>query len=278
MNLSGMRILISLSFILCACAPLDNDTLSVVSPDKGQKIVSLDLCADQFVLKYAGANDEIYLSPDATKKFSYMRDHAKNHSWGRPRSEAILAIQPDLVVRAYGGTPRLLEFLQRTGISTFQLGFASSLSDVRAENERVSEFFDQPEKGKRAIAEIEERRSPVQPTKSRRVLYITAGGFTAGPGTLIDDIITAAGYENFQNEPGWQSLPLEALAYEKPDFIAASFFDNGDRFQNAWSASSHRLVKKMMAETPVVQLDSAWTACAGWFSFEAVNALAKAHD
>ena len=44
--------------------------------DHPQRIVSLDYCADQYVLKLADEEQILAISPDAVKDFSYMREAA----------------------------------------------------------------------------------------------------------------------------------------------------------------------------------------------------------
>ena len=77
------------------------------------RIVSLDYCADQFVLGLADRERILALSPDAGKDFSYLRAEASGLPTVRPRSEDVLALRPDLVVRNYGGGPRAAAFFER---------------------------------------------------------------------------------------------------------------------------------------------------------------------
>ena len=104
-------------------------------------------------------------------------------------------------------------------------------------------------------------------------LYLTPGGVTSGQGSLIDAIIRAAGFANFQTEPGWREIPLERLARAQPDLIAAAFFTQTQRHQDIWSAARHPLITNAMTDRPVAQLDSAWISCGGWFLVEAVERL-----
>ena len=83
-----------------------------------------------------------------------------------------------------------------------------------------------------------------------------------------------AGLANFQEAPGWRSIPLERLAFEQPELVAAAFFDPGAVDTFPWSAARHPLARRQLIEHPVVSLDGAWTACGGWFVLDAVEALA----
>ncbi|MCA8893462.1 MAG: ABC transporter substrate-binding protein, partial [Hyphomonas sp.] len=67
--------------------------------------VSLDYCADQYVLKLADREQILAISPDGDKEFSYMHEAAEDVPTVRPVAEDVLVLKPDLVVRAYGGGP-----------------------------------------------------------------------------------------------------------------------------------------------------------------------------
>lgn len=88
-------------------------------------------------------------------------------------------------------------------------------------------------------------------------------------------MLETAGLANFQATPGWRPLPLERLAYERPDRVAAAFFDASTNHPNVWSAMRHPVAKTQMIELPVTELKGAWTACGGWFLMDAVEALAE---
>ena len=105
--------------------------------DAPRRIVSLDYCADQYVLKFADREDILALSPDAGKRFSYMRAAAEGIPTVRPRTADVLALQPDLVVRTYGGGHDIADFMKEPGVPVVQIGFPQSIAEVRDEVLRV---------------------------------------------------------------------------------------------------------------------------------------------
>ena len=62
---------------------------SAVVAEPFQKVVSLDYCADQFVLKLLPRASILALSPDAHRDFSYMRDAVDGLRQVRPIAEEI---------------------------------------------------------------------------------------------------------------------------------------------------------------------------------------------
>lgn len=244
---------------------------------KAVRIVSLDYCADQYVLKFADRERILAISPDARRKFSYMRDAAEGVPQVPSNAEDVLILKPDLVVRSYGGGPNATAFFERAGVPVLNVGWASDIPSVLEVIEEMADGLGEPERGRAVTDEMRTRLAAVATAPlSKRALYLTPGGVTTGPGSIVHEILGAAGLENFQTEPGWRAIPLERLAYERPDLIAAAFFETRTNHVNAWSAMRHPVARAQMRDLPVVGLKGAWTACNGWPLVDAVEALAEA--
>ena len=266
-----------LSIFLSACS--GNSSPPQVE-DKLMRIVSLDYCADQYVLKLADREQILAVSPDAAKDFSYMRETAIGIPTVRPVAEDILILKPDLVVRSFGGGPNATALFERAGIPVLQVGWASNIDrqemgSIPSLIEHMADGLGHVERGRALIAEFRERLDAVQAVASdKSALYMTAGGVTTGPGSLVHEIFAAAGLDNFQSTPGWRSLPLERLAYEQPDVIAATFFETMTNQPHAWSAARHPVARAQLDGSGVISLQGAWTSCGGWFILDAIEALA----
>lgn len=242
------------------------------------RIVSLDYCADQYLLKLVPRDRIAAVSPDAGRDFSYMRAAATDVPTVRPRAEDVLVLKPDLVIRSYGGGPDAAAMFARAGVPVLQIDYANDLKAVRQALIDTARGLGEAAKGEALAAEMDRRLAALPPASAHRpsALYVTPGGITSGPGGLVDEMMQVAGYSNFQPEPGWRSLPLERLASERPDLIASASFGNGT--PDRWSAARHPIVARRLADTPVVPIEGAWTACGGWFVVDAVEALAKARQ
>ena len=245
-----------------------------------RRIVSLDYCADQYVLKFADREDILALSPDAEKRYSYMRAEAAGIPTVRPRTADVLVLEPDLVVRTYGGGHDIANFMEKPGVPVVQIGFPQTLAEVREEVLRAGAALGKPEKARKLVADMDRRLDALarRGLPRKTVLYMTPAGVTTGEGTLVHELFEAAGVENFQKQPGWNPLPLERLAYERPDMVAASFFESATNHVDNWSAARHPVAQAQLRELPVVPLEGAWTACGGWFVLDAVEALADAAE
>jgi iron complex transport system substrate-binding protein len=243
------------------------------------RIVSLDYCADQYVLEFADRDRILAVSPDADKDFSYMRGAAHGVKTVRPIAEDVLLLKPDLVVRSYGGGPEATHFFERAGIPVLDVGWAGDLPGVLANVQRIADGLGEHDRGAALVAETQARLDHLSERSSgKSALYMTPGGVTSGPGSLVHEMIRAAGLDNFQQQPGWRSLPLERLAYEAPDVIAAAFFGSSTNHPGAWSPTNHPVARAQLADHPVVSLDGAWTSCNGWFLIDAIEALAQGSE
>ena len=248
------------------------------SPDEpngpARRIVSLDYCADQYVLGLVERSRILALSPDAGEAFSYLRAEAVGLPAVRPRAEDVLTLRPDLVVRSYGGGPRVGAFLERAGVAVLQIDFAPDIESVRVAVRRAAAALGVPARGEARIADMDTRLARARASRADiRALYLTPAGVSAGSRTFVHHLIEAAGLGNFDDRSGWRSIPLERLAYEAPDYYAVASF-GATNHESAWTPFRHPIATERVEAGPVLGIDGATTACGGWFLADAVEAFA----
>lgn len=261
---------VTIAALLALCA-----SNAVLATPPAQRVVSLDYCADQFVLKLLPRSRILAVSPDAEKHFSYMRDSATGIRQVRPLAEDVLVLGPDLVVRSYGGGPNAEKFFKHAGISVLQIPYSSDIESIATTVQFLADSLNVPEKGAEIVAQMKRRIAKIKiSSEEQSGLYMTPTGATSGPNTLIHEMLRAAGLENFEHQPGWRSIPLERLAYEQPDVVAAAFFDDDRIDSSRWSPMRHPVAEEQMRDQPTTMLQGAWTSCGGWYLLDAVEALA----
>ncbi|MCK0098420.1 ABC transporter substrate-binding protein [Qipengyuania sp. S6317L1] len=272
---AGLSVLLSL--FLFGCSEAEEASSAPEAAHAPRRIVSLDYCADQYVLQFAEREDIVALSPDADKSFSYLRAEASDIAQVRPRSADVLALEPDLVVRSYGGGPQIGSFLERAGVELVQIGYPGTIAEVRGEVIRIGSALGKADEATTLVADMDARLARLKATKNPlpKALYMAEGGVTSGKGSLVHELMVAAGLSNFQDRAGWNPIPLERLVYERPDVVVASFFENEAGSTHSWSAARHTIAQKQLSELPVAKVEGAWTACGGWFLVEAVEAMAN---
>ena len=249
----------------------DGETVSV-RDGAPQRIVSLDYCSDQYVLEFADRAQILALSPDATRRFSALREQAEGLPSLPPRLEPILLANPDLVVLTYGGGPNLARRLEALGIETLRLPYASDILGIEQAAQVALEAF-----GKSAKARTYHLTSGTEPPKKdsdTSAIYITPSGVTAGAGTLVDNLFRAGGLRNIETRPGWHPIPLERLVQTPPEmFVTAFFHEEGAALYPYWSPARHPALARLLSDQPVIALDQAELACAAPATLNALRAI-----
>ncbi|MFK8029048.1 MAG: ABC transporter substrate-binding protein [Gammaproteobacteria bacterium] len=239
-------------------------------------VVSLDYCADQFVLRFVPQEQIAAVSPDARKYFSFMRDAHPNVPAVRPTAEDVLSLKPTRVVRSYGGGPGAAAFFERAGIEVVQLGYSATLDDVRKHILDIASRLGNAKEGQEVAAEFDRRLANVKAQAGNpRALYTTPGGVTTGPGSLVHEMMTAAGMVNYEQRGGWRDMPLERLVNDRPEQLAKATFGAPDTHVDPWTRSRHPLAREIARSIPGAELEGAWTSCGAWFLIEAIEAMAQ---
>jgi len=242
-----------------------------------RRIVSLDYCADQFVLALADREQITALSIGSLRDDSYFRDRARGIRQTRGTLEEVLALRPDLVVRNWGGPWDAAQVYGRFGVPVLQVGDAPDFASARADLLAAAQTLGHTGRGAALARDLDARLASLSAHRTNApVMYLTGGGAVAGRGTMLDAVINAAGGRNVRVEEGWQVLPLERMVQTPPALIALGFFDTSRDRVNAWSPSRHPALRRALADTPTVTLPTASIACQAWYAIDAAEAIASA--
>lgn len=240
------------------------------------RVVSLDYCADQYVLAVADRAQILALSLEADHVHSFYRDRAVGLPKVRAEAESVLALRPDLVIRNWGGDPRMIKLLERAGISVLSADYGSGPEVMFANLNRFAKAMDRADAARSLIAQTRMNLAAASgaPLSGLSAAYVAPGGITAGTGTFVDEIIVAAGFDSSAARlglEGWRPLPLEALVQDPPDVIIASFFDLKQARASNWSIARHARVRKMLERTPTLYVPGRYFSCNGLFFADTVS-------
>jgi len=240
------------------------------------RVMSLDQCADQYVLALSPRQAIVGVSPRVDDRDSYMRAKSAGLPQRRATAEAVLAARPDVVVRYWGGDARLTETLERRGVQVVRIEEAEDFAGVRANVRRVAGALGQQAAGEQVVSEMDAKlRAANGAWGGKAALYLTPSGFTAGQGTLVDAVLTAAGLKGASGQVGYAPVSLEHLALSPPAALVLGFFDNFASAMVRWGPGRHRVLSRLVEEKAVGSLPGAIAGCPGWFAADGAQMLAQ---
>lgn len=239
-----------------------------------ERILSLDSCADQYVLALA-PDAELMLTPRADDDDSHHRRAASGHRQARGSLERALMFRPDVVVRTWGGDPRLIAALRADGARVVDIPDVSDLQEARTTLIEVGRALGRDEAAAREAARFDRRTAQIARDGSRPdALYLTTGGYTAGRDTFIDALLKAAGLSNAEKEPGFRPVHLERLVLAPPAMLVLGFFD---RARADWrGVGRHPIVARLAKDRPVARPPASTLTCPAWFAADALPGLSAA--
>lgn len=251
----------------------------IVGPARasGPRVLSLDSCADQYVLALAPRQTIVGLSHRAGAPDSYMRAASVGLPRRRATVESLVAARPQVVVRHWGGDARLVAALDRRGVRTVRIDDAEDFEGVRGNVRRVAQALDRRANGEALIAQMDKRLNAAAGTwTGQSALYLTPGGYTAGRGTLMDTMLKAAGLSNASTGPFFSAVALEAMVMNPPQAVVLGFFDQTRAGSDRWGPGRHAALRRVVEGRTLASLPGAVVGCPAWFAAEGVSALARA--
>jgi iron complex transport system substrate-binding protein len=198
--------------------------------------------APQRIVSLAPSNTEILFAIGAgaqvvgRDEFSDYPDQAKGlasvgGSLGQYSTEAVVALEPDLVLAAEINTPELIHSLEDLGITVYYLRNPTTLEELFTNLINVGDLTGRQaeaaalvESLQARVAAVDEKLAPISARPS--VFYeidATDPGkpYTYGPGTFGDLLITRAGGFNIGGEltDPYPQISLEQIVVSNPNFI-----------------------------------------------------------
>lgn len=237
------------------------------------RVLSLDQCADQYLLALADRQSIVGVSPLASGADSHLRDRAIGLPRRRATLESVLGARPQVVLRSWTPDARLAPALRARGVTVVQLDSAEDFDGIRRNVRTAAAALGRPERGDALVRGMDAALARASGAwASRPALYLTPSGFTAGPGTLSDAMLRAAGLTNSIKRSGYQPVPLEKLALSPPPAVVLGFFD--PTHVSHWYVGRRPLVQELARTRAIASVPSDLLLCPAWFTAEAVSRIA----
>jgi iron complex transport system substrate-binding protein len=197
--------------------------LLLATPARAARVVSLNLCADQFLLLLAPEQALAVSTLARDRSLSVMAAAADHVPEVRADAEAVLRLRPDLVLAGAYGAQTTLALLESRGLRVERLDMPQDFAGIRALTRRAASVLGVAARGEALLADMDARLTairshpPVRPPV--RAVMLEARGYMAAPGTLADAVLRAAGLV----DTGGGGRPgLEALVANLPDLLVTA--------------------------------------------------------
>jgi iron complex transport system substrate-binding protein len=251
----------------------------VARAEPPRRIVSLNLCTDQILVDLVGRERIAALSHLASDPaLSAIAEEARGLVTIRGTAEEVLARNPDLVLTIAGSTPATVSLLERLGNRVLAVPLANDFDAVRSITRTIAQAVGEVQRGEQLLASFDARLAAGAPADARRpsALVYQLNSLASGPGTLVDAMLTAAGFRNLARElllgPAGR-LPLETLVANPPDLVVLATAPDAFRTIAADNLR-HPALAAVLAERPHVLLGMADWLCGTPRAARAVEALA----
>jgi iron complex transport system substrate-binding protein len=186
-------------------------------------IVSLNLCADQFLIRLADPGQIAGLTRlSHMANMSPIAAEAARFPAVGSSAEALLAAQPDLILTGWAGQA---DAAVRAGLTTRTLVVppANSYADIVAQIRLVAGAVGHPKRGEALIQRMNATLAAIPRAGGGRIAAdYQRRGYLSGAGTLMDDMMGRVGLRNLATQlglPPLANLPLEQFIAHRPDFL-----------------------------------------------------------
>jgi iron complex transport system substrate-binding protein len=231
------------------------------APAIPQRIVSINLCADQLVLALADRKQIAGLTKNATdREMSGEAAKARGIPLLSNSAEQILAIEPDLIVGMPASRSAALAALPKHTYPLLDLETANTPEEIYASIRETAAAVGHPGRGDALIARMQgELAGLSEPGKGRVAAYYQRRGYMTGTGTLIDELMTRVGLVNLAGKlgkPPLSQLSLEEMVAAQPDYLIVE--SSTDKVTDQGSEMLHHPALK---DIPRISVPQAWTVC-----------------
>jgi iron complex transport system substrate-binding protein len=249
---------LALTLLLLACAG---------GAHAAGRVVSLNLCTDQLLVLLA-PEKAVGLTPLARNPtLSFVAAQAARLPVVRPDAEAVIELHPDLVLAGAFGAQTTVALLRQFALPVLVVDIPRDFAGIRANTRRVAAALGAEARGEALLAQMDAVLAGVHPpAHPLRALVWEPRGYTAGPGSLTDAVLRAAGLADVGTG---RRVGLEALIAHPPDVLVEG------RAPDFPSLATALLRHPAVGAIPRRTYDPATLICGGPQTAAAVAALAE---
>ena len=247
-----------------------------------KRIVSLNSCLDTMLVHLADRGQIAALSHYAREEHSStIAAQARTLPFTWETAEEAIALQPDLVLASQHSALATRNALKRLHVPVQRFKVPKSIDESLEQVRKMARLVGHPDRGEALVSRIKAAVAAATPAPgSRRLtaLIYQPNGFAAGPGTLVDEMMTHAGFDNVARRFGlktWGNVPLERLLMDPPQVLLVGEPAPGAR---SWAdrVMTHPALKSISGRMHQVRMPEKLLYCGGPVLIETAAAMARA--
>jgi iron complex transport system substrate-binding protein len=247
-----------------------------------QRVISADLCADEYVYRFVPRNHIValsWLAGDKSPVVSTIADQVDGIALMRPSAEDILTRSPDLVVLTAGTNPRLRSQLADARIRVLEIPMAEALSQVRDVTRQLGIAFGASDRATALLRDMDrtlaEARALAASVPVPTLIYEASGYATSG--AFADEIMAAAGLSDAA--PGMNitrsgTIPIESVIATAPRLLILNRA-NGRAQSRADLVLQHPALAALDGKTSIASVSLVPLLCPGPWSAQVAPVLAR---
>ncbi|MDX2222495.1 MAG: ABC transporter substrate-binding protein [Rhodospirillaceae bacterium] len=264
-----------------ACCVMAAAGLAAAAPP--QRIVSMNLCTDQYALLLAPRAriaSISFLGADPAE--SPLADRAAGLPVNYGTAEEAIALTPDLVLTGTYTTAGAKAMLRRLGYPVVEVDNPTGFAGIAETMRRMGALFGAEDEAETQVAAMQRRLAAVVDARRGRpraqALVYDANGFTVGRPSLADAVMDLAGLDNLAPSLGidaYGQLGLEDLLIARPRHLVRLVY-RPDAVSLASAALRHPAIDAAMGGRPFLDIPGRLLTCGTPLVAEAAERLAAA--
>ena len=230
------------------------------------RVMSTNQCTDQLVLALLPPDriaSVTWLSRDPSG--SLMAEAAKRVGINHGLAEEVVRQQPDLIITDRFSKPTTRAMLKRLGYPVVEIDDATSFDAIRTNVRLVAHAVGEDARGEAMIAEMDRDLAELAADRGPplRVVAWDGGGFSAGEGSLYNEVLKAAGAVNVAHEPpvsGYNRPDTEVLMIAAPTLLVKGAGVRPE-YGMRENIERHPLVRRYWDGTRTIAISPAYYGC-----------------
>lgn len=275
----GIQLCSNRSVLVFAVAWLSIAATAGAHAGQPQRVVSINLCADELLLTLADReqiSSVTWLVNDPT--MSWLGSRARGIPVNHGLAEEVILHDPDLVLAGRFSTRATVDTLRKLGFNVLELIHPADFAQIKAQISQLGDILGQSARANQIISDLEARLAGLSlPGAGDRptAVFYQANGITTGAGSLADDLLRLAGLTNLAARRGlanYDRYPLEALIFDRPDILVMDS-EEGAAPALANELLRHPLLEKVFSDSRRVTVPGQSWACGTPNVIEAIEIL-----